>query len=273
MRWKFVLRPGWLALIGFVLLFSAACLWILAPWQFRQDQRREAQNSAITGSLDSQAADYETALPPGTNPADKQWQQVKLTGRYLPEAETLVRLRKAEGKAAFEVLTPLRLNSGQTVVVNRGYIKVEQGTKPVAYDPAPGGEVTVVGRVRASEIDSSRQEVLDQDGKRQIYTIDPTVLGKATGLDLRPGYVQLNADQPGVLGLLPLPELVSGPYFSYALQWIAFGIMAPVGLIFLLWREAHPEADEDEEDEDGDDPSTPAPTPAAQTADRYGGRR
>ncbi|MCK2240777.1 MULTISPECIES: SURF1 family cytochrome oxidase biogenesis protein [unclassified Crossiella] len=274
MRWKFLLRPGWLALIGFVLLFSAACLWILAPWQFRQDERRETQNSAITGSLETEAIDYDTALPPGANPAEKQWQVVKLTGRYLPEAETLVRLRKAEGKAAFEVLTPLRTDSGQIVIVNRGYIKVQQGTKPVAYDAAPGGQVTVIGRVRGSEIDPGRQDVLDQDGKRQIYTIDPTVLGKAVGLDLRPGYVQLNEEQPGVLGLLPLPKLEAGPFFSYALQWIAFGLMAPIGLVFLLWREAHPEEDdEDEPDEDDEEDSDPVPTPAPQTADRYGGRR
>ncbi|MBP2473897.1 cytochrome oxidase assembly protein ShyY1 [Crossiella equi] len=267
MRWTFLLRPGWLALTGFVLLFSAACLYILAPWQFRQDERREAQNAAITESTSTPPADYDTVLPPGTDPAQRQWRQVKVTGTYLPEAEALVRLRKVQGEPAFEVLTPMRTTTGEVVVINRGFVEVS-GIKPKAVTPAPSGQVTVIGRVRGSEVDPSRQEVLNQDGFRQVYTIDPAVLGKATGLSLRPGYVQLVPNQPGVEGALPLPKLEAGPFFSYALQWIAFGIMAPIGFVLLVWREAHPEEDEDELL-----PVAPAPAPVPQTTDRYGNRR
>ena len=46
--------------------------------------------------------------------------------------------------------------------------------------------------------------------------------------------------QPGVLSPLPLPQLDSGPFFSYALQWIAFGIMAPLAIGYLIYNELRP---------------------------------
>jgi hypothetical protein len=43
-----------------------------------------------------------------------------------------------------------------------------------------------------------------------------------------------------VLDALPLPELESGPYLSYALQWITFGVMALLAWLYFTWREIRP---------------------------------
>jgi hypothetical protein len=43
-----------------------------------------------------------------------------------------------------------------------------------------------------------------------------------------------------VLGALPLPQTDSGPFFSYALQWIAFGAMAVLGWLYFTVRELKP---------------------------------
>jgi cytochrome oxidase assembly protein ShyY1 len=80
--------------------------------------------------------------------------------------------------------------------------------------------------------------VVQQDGHRQVYAISTRTVGAATGVRLEPGYVQLMDGSPGTLSALPLPQLDPGPSFAYALQWIAFGTMAPIGLIYLAWREA-----------------------------------
>ncbi len=34
-----------------------------------------------------------------------------------------------------------------------------------------------------------------------------------------------------------MPQLDAGPYLSYGLQWLAFGIMAPLGLGYFVWAE------------------------------------
>jgi cytochrome oxidase assembly protein ShyY1 len=234
---RFLVRPGWVALTAGVVLFAIVCFTLLAPWQFRRHEEKRTQNEAVRASFSQEARPIESL-----GPERPEWRQVVLTGSYLPEAEVLARLRTVQGEAAFEVLTPLRLNSGEIVLVDRGYLRPAagrssqgRGNQVPDYAPAPTGEVTVAGRLRRDET-GNREPVVD-GGRRQVYAINAKAVGELVDLPLQPGYVQLNADQPGVLGPLPLPRLDAGPYLSYALQWLAFGAMALVGWVLLLRRE------------------------------------
>ncbi|GLW92568.1 SURF1-like protein [Actinokineospora globicatena] len=230
-RLKLLLRPGWLVLAFVVVAFAVACFTLLAPWQFQRHDERKATNTAVQNSFDAPPA------PIGSVPPD-QWRRVTLAGTYLPDGEALARLRTVQGNAAFEVLTPFRLTDGSVVLVDRGYVRPAEGVSVPNYAPAPAGEVNLLARVRIGE--STDRQAFEEDGHRQVYAIDPAVVGRAANLDIRPGYVQLEAGSPGVLGVLPLPQLEVGPFLSYALQWIAFGAMALLGLIYFTWREIKP---------------------------------
>ncbi|NKS97584.1 hypothetical protein GS498_10365 [Rhodococcus hoagii] len=67
-----------------------------------------------------------------------------------------------------------------------------------------------------------------------MYYIDSGQIGQFIGTDLVTGYLQLDDAQPGGLGTIPLPQIDAGPYLSYGLQWLAFGIMAPLGLAYFV---------------------------------------
>ncbi|WP_199441476.1 SURF1 family cytochrome oxidase biogenesis protein [Umezawaea beigongshangensis] len=238
MRFRFLLRPGWLALTLAVWVFAGACFALLAPWQFGRDAEREAQNDAISSSVDLDPAPVSEVL--GRDNSAHEWREVELTGEYLADAEAVARLRTVQGEAAFEVLTPFRLADGPTVLVNRGYVRPVNGVRVPDYAAPPAGRVSVVALVRAGESDSG--DAFTEDGHRQVRSINSAVVGRAAGLgDVRPGYFQLVEGQPGVVqGALPLPKLDAGPFFSYALQWIAFGVMALGGWLYFTWREAQP---------------------------------
>lgn len=239
MRWKFLLRPGWLALALAVIGFSILAFTVLAPWQFNRDDQRTARNAAIRQALDKPVRPLRQVLPAGTAPGpDVEWRRVELTGRYLPRAEVIVRLRSVRGGPAFEVVVPMRLTDGTTVLINRGYVRPASGFRVPDYPPVPDGVVTVQGRLRSSETDRQNRPVVRRNGTTQIYAVDPSVVTEITRVVLQPGYyVQLTAGQPGVLNPLPLPELSSGRHLGYALQWLAFGVMAPLGFGYLAWRE------------------------------------
>ncbi|HEX8865133.1 MAG TPA: SURF1 family cytochrome oxidase biogenesis protein, partial [Lentzea sp.] len=143
-------------------------------------------------------------------------------------------LRTVLGEAAFEVITPFQTNDGKTVLVDRGYVRPVNGIKPPSFAAPPAGDVTVIGLARPNE--SNEQPAFEQDGRRQIYSIN----NKAVGPGIEPGYFQLIENQPGALDTLPLPRIESGPFFSYALQWIAFGVMAVGGWLYFTIREARP---------------------------------
>ncbi|WP_104482733.1 SURF1 family cytochrome oxidase biogenesis protein [Actinokineospora auranticolor] len=231
MRLRLLLRPSWLLLAFVTVAFAVTCFTLLAPWQFERNTERSATNAAVRASFDAPPA------PIGSAPAD-EWRRVTLTGEYLPEAEALARLRTVQGNAAFEVLTPFRLVDGSVVLVDRGYLRPVEGVRVPQFAAAPTGRVDLLGRIRVNE--TTPRDAFDEDGRRQVYAIDPAVVGRAAGLDIRPGYVQLEESTPGVLGVLPLPQLEAGPFLSYALQWIAFGSMALLGLGYFTWREIRP---------------------------------
>lgn len=262
MRWTFLLRPGWLALILVVGCFSALAFTVLGPWQFHRDDAKAARNAAVEESFRTPPRPVREVLPAGEVPdGDTEWTQVQLRGRYLPEAETVVRLRSILGEPAFEVVVPMRLRDGTTILVDRGYVRPAPGMQVPGYPPVPGGEVTAQGRLRVAERDPDDRPVVRGAGAPQIYAVDPQAVTSLTGVALEPGYVQLNEGQPGVLGALPLPQLSSGPHLAYALQWIAFGVMAPLGLGYFAWRECaagrRPKSRDRIRDPDG--PRDPAP--------------
>jgi cytochrome oxidase assembly protein ShyY1 len=235
-RFRFLLRPGWLALTLAVWVFACACFTLLAPWQFGRDDERVAQNTALSTSMRTDPVPVETVLDRSN--AEVEWHRVALRGRYLPTGEAVARLRTVQGEAAFEVLTPFTLVDGTTVLVDRGYVRPVNGIRVPDLAAPPTDEVSVVAWVRAGESDD--RDAFDEDGHRQVYAINSAVVGRAAGLTIRPGYFQLVEGQPGVTSALPLPQLDAGPFFSYALQWIAFGAMALGGWAYFTWREAQP---------------------------------
>jgi cytochrome oxidase assembly protein ShyY1 len=268
MRWRFLLRPGWMALTAMVICFAVAAFTLLAPWQFRRAAQRADTNTAIERSFSIPPQPLRSVLTAHTAPTqDTEWRQVQATGHYLLDAEMVVRLRTVQGEPAYEVLVPLRLADGSNILVDRGYLRPAEGVRIPQYPPAPGSEVTVTGRIRADELDPQNGEVVQQDGHRQVYAASGRTVSAATGVRLEPGYLQLVDSAPGVLSALPLPQLDAGPSFPYALEWLAFGTMAPLGLAYFTWREATEGRRDDRGSRDETDPHDP---PMAELADRYG---
>ncbi len=268
MRWRFLLRPSWVALPAAVGCFAVAAFTLLAPWQFRRAAERAERNAAIERSFSTPPQPLRTVLAAGVAPTQgTEWRQVQITGRDLPRAEMVVRLRTVQGQPAYEVLVPLRLANGSAVLVDRGYLRPAAGVRVPQYPLVPAGEVTVTGRLQTDEPDPHNGAVVQRDGHRQVYAVNTRTVSAATGVRLEPGYVQLVDGSPGALSALPLPQLDPGPSFAYALQWIAFGTMAPLGLSYFAWREvtASRRADAWPVGNDGTDDA-----PVARLAERYG---
>ena len=289
---RFLLRPGWLAFIGVVAAFVVICYTLLAPWQFGREAERNAQQKAIDTSSVTAPVPLGTLVPAGQGvTAGIAWRQVTVTGSYLPDDESLVRLRVYDGKPAFEVLTSLRTDDGRLLAVDRGYVAAENGAIVPAVAAPPTGRVTLTARLRLDETDPDRRPVFTSDGYRQQYVTDSRTLAAATGLTLEPGYLQLAAAQPGVLNPLPVePDAGGGsaPFtnFSYALQWLTFGAIAVFACAYFVRLELLQRRKGEGRVAErtalrralaGDDEAAPAPAPGTPAPvspeDRYGRRR
>ena len=273
-RWAFLLRPAWLALFVVVIAFAYLCFTVLAPWQLGKNTKTSRENSQISRSLTADPVPLTTILPQQDSSApDEQWRRVTATGRYLPDAQVLARLRVVDAEPAFEVLVPFAVEGGPTVLVDRGYVRPVQGSRVPTIPPPPTGPVTITARLRDSEPVAQGKEPFRQDGAQQVYSISTTQIAAVTGVPLAGSYLQLIEDQPGGLGVIGLPHLEAGPFLSYGIQWIAFGIIAPIGLGYFVYSEIRQRRREKAANEAADAaPSAPLTT-EEKLADRYGRRR
>jgi cytochrome oxidase assembly protein ShyY1 len=280
---RFLLRPGWIALTVAVLGFAFACYYLLAPWQFHRSVERDGTNAALTTAVSTPPVAREELVPAGSAPRPPvEWRQVVVAGTYVPAGEVLVRLRTVEGHPAYEVMTPLRTVGGETVLIDRGYVRaVEQGALPPVAG-APPGPVVLTGYQRLDEGPSDRPALV-ADGHRQVYTADAATISAAGGVAASPGYVQLQAGQAGVLTAVPLPQPDPNPSYSYAWQWLIFGLMAIGAWVYFVRLEYRsgrglaPRRDADDPRDAADGTPWDADDTAARRtqdvlADRYGRR-
>ena len=181
-----------------------------------------------------------------------------------------------------EVIAPFRLDSGESLLVDRGYVSFGDVSRGVTIPALPAGQVTITGRVQQEQVDPANRSPVLVDGRVEAYAISSGSLtaaaelagtsgGSGTG-DFLQGYIQLTANSPGVLTPIDLPQTDAGPFLSYALQWAAFGVIALIGLGVFLYREAFvPRPDEDEPGERNPDVPDPAePQPATRRRARDG---
>jgi cytochrome oxidase assembly protein ShyY1 len=102
-----------------------------------------------------------------------------------------------------------------------------------------------------------------------VYSINTEQVSGLTKVPLAGSYLQLVENQPGGLGMIGVPRLDAGPFLSYGIQWILFGILAPIGLGYFAYSEIRVRRQEK--------PHAPAPESAMtveeKLADRYGRRR
>jgi cytochrome oxidase assembly protein ShyY1 len=263
-RLAFLMRPGWLALALVVVAFAYLCFTVLAPWQLGKNTRTSRANNQIAHSLTADPVPLTSVLAQ----RDSEWQRVTADGHYRPGVQVLARLRVVDGRPAFEVLVPFLVDGGPTILVDRGYVRPLEGSRVPPYPPPPADQVRITARIRSSEPRAAREPVR-LGGVEQVYSINTQQVSQLTGTQLVDPYLQLVEDQPGGLGVIPLPHLDAGPYLSYGIQWIAFGIVAPILLGYFVYAEIR----ERRREKSSAKPVSAPVTKEEKLADRYGRRR
>jgi cytochrome oxidase assembly protein ShyY1 len=130
--------------------------------------------------------------------------------------------------------------------------------------------VTITARLRDSEPVAQGKDPFRQDGVQQVYSISTTQVSAVVGMPLAGSYLQLVEDQPGGLGVIALPHLDAGPFLSYGIQWIAFGIVAPIMVGYFVYAEIRQRR---REKAAAPDAAGGPLTTEEKLADRYGRRR
>ncbi|NMF31161.1 SURF1 family protein [Corynebacterium ammoniagenes] len=236
-RWTSVLRPSWILLILFVIAFTYVSITVLSPWQLNKDDDIVERNHQLEAAFEEDPIPYQDVFNDGSLEADEEWKRVTLSGHYLNEDETLLRMRPVAGPS-YQSLVPFETTQGDVILVNRGWIEAGPANAvPEDLESAPSGQVDLNGFARLGEAVHPNPPI-ERDGYTQVYSINAETITDVTGVDgLSTGFVQLSDDQPGGLNTIPLPSMDRGNHLSYGYQWIAFGILAPIGLGWFIYSE------------------------------------
>lgn len=235
-----LLQRRWLAALAVAAAFFVLCLF-LGRWQWGRHLDRSAYAEAVTRNYAAPAVPLDQVLPAADAlPGDRVWSRVSATGTYDAAATQFVRNRPQNVTYGYEVLVPLRLNDGTSLMVDRGWVKNAETATTLPQVPAPPlGEVEITGWLRQPESDLGRD--LPQG---QLASIDLDEAARRTGLELRGGgYLVLQGEDDGSgtepprpAPLLP-PDTGTGPHLAYALQWWAGSLVGFVIVIVYARRE------------------------------------
>ncbi|MEO7270235.1 MAG: SURF1 family protein [Knoellia sp.] len=243
--------PRWMGALALAVLY-AVLGYHLGQWQYGRHEFKVERNALLDAHYRADpvpVSDVLTDRP--VNRAADDWTRVTTSGTYAGQ-QLLVRNRPNNGVFGYEVLAPLRLADGSTVVVDRGWVENSARGAAVIPDipPAPQGQVTVVGWVRPLE--NTDRKALPTGQVASISLPDVERAWDTTVLD---GYLVLDSESvpdgttPARPAPLADPDRSLGPHQAYAFQW---WLSMPVGLL-LIWLGLRREL----RDEDPDGPAKP----------------
>jgi len=132
------------------------------------------------------------------------------------------------GRIGFHVITPLRLNDGRAVLVDRGFVASTGSRTVLPSVPPPDGIVTVYGRVNIPPARYLELARTPQVGA-VWQNLDPARYSMATGITVLPIVVEQAVDRGSGD---PLTRNAIRPDFGiarhrvYMVQWYVFAVMA-----------------------------------------------
>lgn len=233
-------RPIGLAalLLTAMVIFAALGVW--------QVQRLHWKH-ALIASVEARVHAAPGALPPdariaGAKAGGLEYLRVGLSGVYEGRATALVRAATDLG-TGYWTMTPLRLDTGRQVWINRGFVP-EGTTVAVAASSTPHGPVMVTGLLRASEPGGSLLQANRPQDDRW-YGRDVAGLAKARGIGaVAPAFVDVQVEQgaaPANAPVKPVAGLTQihfpDNHLMYALTWFVLAVLSAGALVF-LWRRA-----------------------------------
>ena len=146
---RFLLTPRWIGFFLAVLALAVVCV-LMGDWQWHKREVRQAANAQVERHLAADPVPLDDAAPATERVRQEQeWTQVRVEGRYDPTSQVTVKFRTRDGRPGADVVTPLLLDDGTAVLVDRGWVgTANTSAAPDDVPPPPTGQVELEGWLR-----------------------------------------------------------------------------------------------------------------------------
>ncbi|MSP04666.1 MAG: SURF1 family protein [Acetobacteraceae bacterium] len=142
-----------------------------------------------------------------------------------------IQITPAGPKMGARLIVPLDRAEGPPVLVDRGWVPIEQ-LRPISQ---PTGPVFVEGFVRPADT-ASWFSASDDPRARRFYTLDPQTIGAAVGIaNVAPFVIVALGQRPPEVYPIPAQRMPRPPndHLNYAVTW--FGLAFILSVIFFMY--------------------------------------
>jgi surfeit locus 1 family protein len=237
-------RFPWLLIL--VSLVAGTILIALGTWQMNRLAWKEGLLATIDSRVHAEPVPLGAVLADGRSINDQEYTRVMLAGVYDHAYERHF-FATFDGQSGFYVYTPLRLTSGDTIFVNRGFVPYDRKDPATRPEGQVAGQVTVTGLVRPGLVEKPSLLVPDNDTASNIfYWKDIRAMRDTSGLPASESVLGFfvdadDAPNPGGLprGGVTIIDLPNS-HLQYALTWYGLAAALAVVVAGMLWRRYHP---------------------------------
>jgi surfeit locus 1 family protein len=221
-------------------LFTVPAILVMIGLSGWQVQRLYWKENLIAERIERTTAEPIALPPPGTNMVPFEFRRVSVTGSFDHAHEFFLAARSQNGNVGFWIVTPLK-TSGETVLINRGWVPDVRKAPERRAEGQVGGTVTVNGILRLPQVQATFQPDNEPE-KNTWFFIDPAQMAATSGIPARTDFyidADLTPANPGGFPIGGQTRInLPNDHLQYAITWALLALsLAGVYVVFHLKQE------------------------------------
>lgn len=234
------------SLVGLTALMLAAFAVLigLGVWQLKRLHWKEGLIAEIETRTKGEPIGLDQAIAIAREGRDPSYYRIKVEGRFGHTKE-LYLYAVSQGRAGWHVITPLKTEDGEVVLIDRGFVPDELRNPASRAEGELDGVLAVTGIVRVPEVQGSFTPDNEVGANRWFWRDLPEMARSIGAAEVAPFYLEAQkSDVPGGWpeGGQTRLELPNN-HLQYAITWflLAACLLVVYGLyVRSLYRPSHP---------------------------------
>lgn len=218
-------------------VFTVPAILVMIGLSIWQVQRLHWKEGVIAERVARTTAEPVPLPPVGADLAPLEFRRVTVTGVFDHAHELYLAARSQNGNVGYWIMTPMKLDSGETVLIERGWVpenRKRPETRPQGQLP---GTVTLNGIIRLPQTKAYFQPD-NEPAKNVWFYVDPAAMTAAAGVAARTD-LYLDAEKSDIPGNYPLGGQtrieLPNDHLQYAVTWALLALsLAGVYVVYHL---------------------------------------
>jgi surfeit locus 1 family protein len=202
-------------------VFTVPAILVMIGLSIWQVQRLHWKEGLIAERVARTTAEPIPLPPAGTDLGPLEFRRVSVTGTFDHAHELYLAARSQNGNVGYWIVTPLKLTTGEDVLIERGWVPEEKKLPETRPQGQLAGTVTLNGIIRLPQAKTFFQPE-NEPARNVWFYIDPAQMAAAAGVPARTD-LYLDAEKTDIPGKYPLGGQarieLPNDHLQYAITW------------------------------------------------------